>query len=170
MNATEYCKAKQSPNYKKHIKKFFESGYLGNATYDENKRIYDIDPSTPLPFISNSKVKYIDKLYLQLLEAARGMHSVFPSMFPRVPEQTVTDCIELLVNRGYVSKVDTASGASYLVLTLEGLTFYNELQALPEDRRIERVKNWANALAEPAGKVAGEVASRVTTALLNRPA
>ena len=154
MNRTEYYKSKgqKAPS---NFKKLFNAGYFGNATYDDKTRTYDIDPETPIPYTYEKKIEGVNKLSLELLEAARLTRSVFPSMFPRIQHQTVAHYIDLFVENGYIQRVDTGSGVQYLELSPQGTSFYEGLKKLPNKQRLENINLLLKTFAEPLGTALG---------------
>ena len=154
MNGKEFynSKGKRCPG---NLKKLYDAGYFGNATYDETKRIYDIHCSTPLPYSADTRINRIDKLSLQLLDAAMHCCSVFPTMFPRIPEQTTAHYIDLFVEHGYLRRVDTESGVPYLELSPQGITFYEGLKRQPIEARLKAINTLLTTFAEPAGTFFG---------------
>lgn len=155
MNGKEFYKSK-GKRCPSNLKELYDAHYFGNATYDETKRVYSIHHSTPLPYSIDKRVSRVDKLSLKLLDAAMHYCSVFPSMFPRIPEQTIVHYIDLFVEHGYIRRVDTESGVQYLELSPQGTTFYEGLKRQPSETRLKTINTLLNTFAEPVGRFFGE--------------
>ena len=154
MNGKEFYKSK-GKRCPSNLKELYDAGYFGNATYDETKRVYNIHRNTPVPYSADKRVSRVDKLSLKLLDAAMHCCSVFPSMFPRIPEQTTVHYIDLFVEHGYFRRVDTESGVQYLELSPQGTTFYEGLKRQPSETRLKTINTLLNTFAEPVGTFVG---------------
>lgn len=154
MNAKEFfnSKGRRCP---KNLKELFDAGYFGNATYDSNNRVYNIHEDTPPPYTADKRISRVDKLALQLLDAAMHCCSVFPSMYPRLPHQTINHYIDIFAENGYLRRVDTESGVQYLELSPKGTEYYTGLKRQPSETRLKNINILLNTFAEPTGTFFG---------------
>lgn len=154
MTVNDFCK-KYGNRYRKHIKAFYEAGYLGDTTYDKKSRKYHIQDDIPAPHIANSRIKDARKLLIDLLDAASHFHSVSPKMYPCIPENEVSSRINELADKGFL-EIKTTAGVQYLSISDEGQKRFEELSDAPKNERVKIVGRWIEGIGIPFAKVAGE--------------
>lgn len=122
MDRVTYCKKYGIKNTKK-IKKWYDAGYLGNSSKDEKTGVYNIIDDVPVPFSANAKVSTIPTLIRDILTAASKGCSIFPSMYPKITEETFERVLKDCEDANLIRICYTENGDSFLEITPEGSRF-----------------------------------------------
>lgn len=135
---------KYGKKYTRKVKAYGELGYLGEHYRDEKTGVYCIHESTPLPFDADKRVSQLPTLWLQILTAASRCCSIFPSMYPKLPEGCFEEELSKFVDAGFISIVPTDSGIPYLKLEFAGYKFMNELSKKEKKNILNKVEKYAS--------------------------
>lgn len=124
MNASQFGD-KYGKKYLKKIRHWYDCGYLGNATRDEKTGVYEIPDDIPLPYSANANVSTMPTLMRDILLAASGCCSLYPSMYPKIKKASFDRMIQECVDANLIDICYTESGDQYLELNPLGLEFLN---------------------------------------------
>lgn len=122
------------------VARWYENGYLGAATRDEKTGIYEIPENTPAPYTANPRVNRISSLYLEILKAADRSCSLFPTMYPQIPEETVIQVIDEFVSKGLIRKCTSIVGIDYYVLQSQGAIMLQKLNGEQKDKLLREIQ------------------------------
>ena len=110
----------------KTVARWYEKGYLGNATKDE-KGIYSIPEDVVLPYSANARVSTLEKLWRDIFRAANKCQAIYPSMYPKFSNGIVEGEIKKLAESGYIEYGSTQSGCRYLKLNFDHYADFKKL-------------------------------------------
>ena len=126
MNGKEFGK-KYGNKYRRKIPKWIEMGYLGDATKDPRTGEFSIPDDIPLPFSGHSNITQLPTLWNEILKAASQNCSIFPAMYPKLPEGCLERQITGFVESGVISIQQTENHYQYLELRPNGMRLMREL-------------------------------------------
>lgn len=135
MNGLEFCK-KYGIKDRHIVRKWYKAGYLGKTTVDEKTGVYSIPDDIPLPHKANSRIKRIPTLFDDLIEAAGNLCSVYPSMYPNIPEDVLNNQIQHMCELEILQISYTHSGDPFLELLPLGRECYSKVN------KQQRIKIW----------------------------
>lgn len=138
-NAKEFGEV-HGKKYTRKIKAYGELGYLGEHYKDEATGAYCIHESTPVPFDADKRVTRIPTLWMQLLSAATECRSVFPSMYPKLPDRCFERQLDELIKAEFIRIVPTESGVPYLELQHLGFEFMEKLTQKEQRATLDKVE------------------------------
>lgn len=133
------------------IKKWYDAGYLGDATKDEKTGVYDIPEDTPIPYAANVKTQRNSTLRTQLLDAADKNQMVVASMYPLISNDDFRAQLQEMIDNNLLEVVTTVSGQSYLRIKSAGQAILANTSTAQERKsvfeKIERImSNSANTI------------------------
>ena len=121
-----------------YVRKWYNKGYLGNAT-KINNRIYSIEEDTPRPYPTNEKVKKKNILWGEIIDAANNQNSIFPQMYPNLQPGTLDREIDSLISKGIIQKRPTKSGVDFIDLDLEGHKYLPDFDPKKDKDKLKEV-------------------------------
>ncbi len=126
MNAKQFGD-KYGRKYVRHVPEWHKKGYLGKSTQDEKTKIYSIPDDIPLPYLAHSNVTKLPTLWKELLDAASGTRSVFPSMYPKFASGVFERHLNDFADAGLIRISKTPSSDAFLELLPAGYEFMTKL-------------------------------------------
>lgn len=123
MTVNEYKKLHKST--KGTIEGWIEKGYMPGVEPPMTEDTV-IPDDMPVPYRSNGKTQKNSTLFAEILRAADVNQSVYPAMFPKIPDAVFFHVLSEMVEKEYITIQESATGAPFVSLAVEGIRYQQQ--------------------------------------------